>query len=214
MYKKFLDDFEIDMFEVRKHYLLRKQASDKLKQLLAGKKINDYVELAIGYSDRFGNFSSHEHGLGEKILANNSHQAIFKFAEKLKSNGLLISDLPSVIRKENLPYIKISVGSEMACMLNPNKFWVGNVRTIWSHLVIKHEGDWEKANEEHQLYQFDDISSEMHYKIWQQIYTSMKENLDIIYEISLNWAKDQGVKPGRKKYLWIDVICSHLYECE
>ena len=94
------------------------------------------------------------------------------------------------------------------------KFWVGNVRTIWSHLVIKHKGDWEKANEEYNLYKSDDITSEMHYRAWEEIYIKMQPSLDIIHEISMHWAEEQGVKLGKKKYLWIDAVCSHLYDCD
>lgn len=77
---------------------------------------------------------------------------------------------------------------------------------------MKHKGDREKASEELKLYRDSDSSSEMYYPIWREIYPSMKTNLDIIYNQSLTWAKKQNVKPGKKKYLWVDAICSHMYQ--
>mgnify|MGYP000679578876 CR=1 FL=1 len=210
----YLDDFEIDLHEVRQHYILREEASRKLNSLHSTGAQKEYVELAIGLTDRMGNFSAHEHQLGPRILDNNSINSVFKFSEKLVEEDVNVKMLLGIIRKANLPYLKIGVGSEMACLLQPDKFWVGNVRTIYSHLVIDHKGNWEKADEELSLYRFDDTSSEMHYKIWQEIYISMKNSLDVIYKISLNWAEEQGVKVGKHKYLWIDAVCNEIYECE
>jgi len=214
MEETYLDDFEIDLHDVRQHYMYREEASRKLNSLHVSDSIEKYVELAIGVSDRSGNFSAHEHQLGPRILDHNSYDSVFNFSKQLISEDLNVEKLPSLIREANLAYLKIGVGSEMACLLRPDKFWVGNVRTIYSHLVIKHEGDWEKADEELNLYKFDDISSEMHYRIWQDIYVSMKSTLDIIYKISCKWADEQGVKVGKHKYLWIDAVCNEIYECE
>lgn len=214
MKETYLDDFEIDLDEVRRHYIHREEVSRKLKSLHAQNSKEEYVELAIGVSDKIGNFSAHEHQLGPRILDSNPVDSIFNFSKIIIEEHLNVRAFPRVIREANLPYLKIGVGSEMACLLRPDKFWVGNVRTIYCHLIIKHKGDWEKADEELELYKFDDISSEMHYKIWQDIYISMKSSLDIIYKISVNRAEEQGVKVGEKKYLWIDAVCNALYSCE
>ncbi len=46
-------------------------------------------------------------------------------------------------------------------MLRPKRYWVGNVRTIWSHLVIKHGMDQRRANTELQLCYDGERESEM-----------------------------------------------------
>ncbi len=207
-----LIDFSIDLSLVRKDYDRRKNVSDELNDLLHNSKAKEYSELASGYTDSYGNFSAYQHGLSENILSNNKPQAILNFAKAISQDGVSTFDLPALIWEAGMPYVKISVGSEMACLLKPDRFWIGNVRTIWSHLVIKHDGDWERANEEYSLYKFDDINSEMNYRIWREIYTSMGPSLDIIHDISLHWAKEQNVEPGEYKYLWTDVVCSFLYD--
>lgn len=210
----FFKDFELDMALIKQHYIEREAVSRNLNQLLNGNKPKEYSELAVGVSDPCGNFSAAEHALGPRILDSNSYDSIFSLARQLTQKGLKASVVADYIYQANLPYLKIGVGSEMACLLQPNDLWVGNVRTIWCHLVVKHEGDWQRANEELELYRIDDVTSEMNYKIWREIYVMMKSNLNKIHELSLSWAKDAGVEAGREKYLWVDAVCSHLYDCE
>lgn len=202
------------MHDVKDHYKRRKDVSKQLKGHMQNGYQKEYVELALGITDPFGNYSAHEHNLGPRILENNSISSIYMLAQRLSSEELKITHLPKIIYQANLSYLKISVGSEIASLLQPDRFWVGNVRTIWSHLVVKHQGDWEKANEELELYRFDDTSSEMHYQIWRDIYLSMSHSLDVIGTLSNTWAKEQKVKPGKLKYIWADAVCNALYECE
>lgn len=211
---KYLAEFDIDLHDVKQHYESRRDISKKLKNLLSNSSDKEYAELAVGISDPLANYSAHEHQLGPRILENNSISAIFSLAQNLAETDLELTHVPKTIYQANLPYLKISVGSEIASMLQPNRFWVGNVRTIWAHLVIKHKGNLEKANEELELYRIDDASSEMHYQIWRDIYLSMEPSLESIKQISDTWADEQGVKPGKLKYIWIDAICSALYESE
>lgn len=210
----YFEDFEIDLYEVRRSYKARGKISKKLRSLLTSRHNSEYVELAVGASNDYGNFSAAEHGLGPRILESNTVDSIVNLALQLSAKGLTAEIAAEKIYIANLSYLKIGVGSEMACMLQPNNLWVGNVRTIWCHLVVKHKGDWELANAELGLYRNDDISSEMHYKAWKEIYVSMESRLNWIYKRSLVWAEEQDVKPGKKKYLWVDAICSHLYDCD
>lgn len=207
-------EFDIDLDEVKQHYQERKSFSKQLRTLLRQQSKKEYCELAVGVSNIHGNYSAYEHQLGSRILESNSYDSIFNLATLLSAKYINSRLVAQHIYESNLLYLKIGVGSEMACMLQPKKLWVGNVRTIWCHLVVKHNGNWQKANEELLLYRFDDTSSEMHYKIWRDIYSSMKGDLDKIYDLSLIWAEQQGIKAGKKKYLWVDAICSALYACE
>lgn len=214
MKEDYLSDFDIAMHDVREHYVRRKNVSKKLRRLLKNRKKTEYVKLAVGITDPLGNYSAHEHQLGPRILENNSISSVFALATRMASKELTVTHLPKTIYGANLPYLKISVGSEMASLLKPNSFWVGNVRTIWAHLVMKHEGDWKKANEELRLYRTDDAPSEMDYQIWREIYLSMAPNLENIQSISDSWAEEQKIKPGKLKYIWIDAVCNALYQCK
>lgn len=210
----YLNGFEIDMHDVKAHYMRRKKISSNLIELLENAAEQEYVELAVGITDPLANYSAYEHRLGPRILNNNSISSVFNLALRMSSKNLKITHLPKTIYDANLPYLKISVGSEIASMLQPNKFWIGNVRTIWSHLVIKHKGDWEKANEELELYRIGDVSSEMNYQIWRDIYLSMEHSLNVIESVSYVLAKQDAIKPGKLKFIWIDAVCSALYESE
>jgi len=212
--ENYLNGFDIDLKKVKKHYFKRKDISEQLIEFLENEEKQRYVELAVGVSNPRGNYSADEHKLGPRILASNSIDNVYKFAQKISSPELKVTHLPQTIYQANLPYLKIGVGSEMATLLQPNRFWVGNVRTIWSHLVIKHKGNLKIANEELQLYRIDDMSSEMAYHTWRDIYLSMETNLKTISDIAKTWSAKQKVKPGKKKFIWIDAICSELFNCK
>lgn len=214
MEMEYLADFDIDLRSVKKHYMRRKAISEQLTRLLNDRAEGEYVKLAVGVSDPLANYSAHEHQLGPKILDNNSINAVFCLAQHLADQNLKVTHVPLTIYNANIQYLKISVGSEIACLLQPNRFWVGNARTIWSHLLVKHKGDWSRANEELSLYRIDDVSSEMNYQIWRDIYLSMERSLKVIGRIAEEWAQEQNVKPGKLKYIWIDALCSALYESE
>ena len=112
-----------------------------------------------------------------------------------------------------MPYLRISIGSEIAMMLNPDKYWVGNVRTIYSHLLLKHNGNQQRTDEELQLYREPDGSrpSEMEYKIWRDLYLPLENSLKSIAVMGDSEAKKQGSSKEQYKFLWADAICSMLY---
>ena len=141
MEEQYFSEFEIDMHDVKDHYKSRKDVSKRLKGCMQNGDQKEYVELALGITDPLGNYSAHEHSLGPRILENNSISSIYKLAQRLASEELKITNLPKIIYQANLSYLKISVGSEMTSLLQPDRFWIGNVRTIWSHLVVKNQGD-------------------------------------------------------------------------
>lgn len=203
----------ISMVDVRFHYDDRVEIHKILKNRLVSGNVRGYANLALGIEDPRGNYSADEHKLGPQILSENTPSAVSRLAQKL----LLchsVTHIPKTIYESNLRYLKIGVGSEMATMLRPDLFWVGNVRTIWTHLVIKHGWDYDKADEELELYRDDDISSEMAYQIWRDIYLSMEPNLSKLIGIGNKHALQSGVKAGKLKYLWADAIANALYEYE
>jgi hypothetical protein len=155
----------LNMHEVREHYNARFDCHKRLSTLLKTGKTTDFLDLALGISDPIGNFSAREHGLGPQVLSANRPETIIKLAESFLSE----TDPNEMVRsiyEASIKYLKVSVGSEMAMMLKPSNFWVANVRTVWTHLLLKHDYDLDKANEELKLYRSQEMTSEMEYKIW------------------------------------------------
>jgi len=205
--------FHISISDVKSHYRSRKAIHSELVGLLQAQKANEYVKLALGITNSHGNYSADEHKLGPRILAENTNAItrVFCLGQRLIECHS-VSDIPTIIYSAQLSSLKIGVGSEMALMIRPNDFWVGNVRTIWAHLLIKHNWDFDIANEELSLYRDADSSSEMSYHIWKEIYLSMKSNLTVLINLGSEYAKKEGIKPGKLKYLWADAIANALYE--
>ena len=116
-----------------------------------------------------GNYSASEHGLGPKVLGSNLNAKgrIYGLAGKF----ILLKDastVPKLIREENLKYLRIGVGSELSCMMNPTVCWVCNKRTIW--LYLAQTQGLRKANEALQLFNEHDDDSPMAYESWQDAY--------------------------------------------
>ncbi len=202
---------QLDFEEIRVLYDIRAQKHTELRKFFDKKDIENYVSNALGISDENGNYSASEHDLGPKILEHYSKNGVYKLAEKLDACQKE-THIPDTIYNAKILYLKISVGSEMAMMLRPNDFWVGNVRTIWCHLLIKHSWNLDLANEELELYRYDDLSSEMHYRIWKDIYLALKPSLQELSDLGNEEAIVQGVTPGNLTFLWADVIASYLFE--
>lgn len=209
-----IDMSHLDMPDVRQHYLNRRSTHRLLLKHLKDGDKNAYVMLALGITDPSGNYSAAERGLGYLILKpRGGEDRVFDLAQKIMACPGP-RQLPPLIQRADIPYLKISVGSEMAAMLRPNEFWVGNVRTIWCHLLVKHNEDYDKANEELELYREGDWGSEMAYPIWADIYVKMDKNLRVIEKDGNAEAKSQKVKIGKLRYLWIDAICNAMYDFE
>jgi hypothetical protein len=97
-------------------------------------------------------------------------------------------------------------------MLKPDTYWVGNVRTIWSHLLVKHGGERSKANQELALYKDGERESEMYFPIWRDIYLRLDQDLLAIGLQAAEVATERGVTPGPLRYMWADAVANSLYE--
>ncbi len=167
----------------------------------------------MGISNPSGNYSSVEHGLGPKILGTNARAeprilALAKEFFSLKHARMV----PEMIRKAQIKFLQIGVGSELSCMINPKVCWVANTRTIWTHLVIKHNDDIGKADQELALYREADVASEMAYQMWAAIHAELDVALTRIGEMGKQLASEAGIIPGDITYLWADAIASDLYD--
>jgi hypothetical protein len=202
---------QLKMADVRELYDSRESAHAHLSQLLAKENVEDYVNLALGITSPAGNYSAHEHRLGPMILNESTHDDVFELATEIDTCQNP-RELPQLIYQSRLPYLKISVGSEIAMMLKPDVHWVGNVRTIWSHLLIKHKGDRHRANQELKLYRDNDRESEMDYQIWKEIYPQLEANLLEVGRLADAAAAAQNVTPGPLRFMWPDAVASFLFD--
>lgn len=200
----------LDFNLIKEHYDTREETHFQLLELFNSRNINDYLELALGISNDSGNYSAAEYNLGIEVLNNNSQNSVFRLAQDIFSCDK-ITHLPKIIHERNLSYIKISVGTEMGAMLRPNEIWVGNKRTILSHLIIKHDWNVQIAIEELELYRDNDRDSEMDYRVWRDIYLSLGASLEELILRANIESTNQGVEIGTLKFLWADAIASELY---
>jgi hypothetical protein len=202
---------DLDLEAVREHYLTRRRAHERLRDLFDAGEVHAYAHLALGISDPAGNYSAAEHGMGPVILAKASEQDIFDLATAIEACPN-VNHLPRVIYDRAIHGIKISIGSEIAMMLQPKRYWVGNVRTVWSHLVIKHHMNERRANEELYLYYDGERESEMTYAVWRDVYLRMEPDIRTLSQVAAQAARAQGILPGRLRYMWPDAVASRLFE--
>lgn len=95
-------------------------------------------------------------------------------------------------------------------MMRPQRYWVGNVRTVWSHLAIKHQVNQRLANEE--LYNSGDWESEMSYKVRRDVYVRIGPDILTLGRLAAEAAQARGVRPGRLLYMWRDAVASVLFD--
>lgn len=203
----------IKMDFVFTHYQQRLAAHQELMQLFQSQNIDGYTNLALGITLPEGNYSASEHNLGPLVLRNNTKASVFNLASQLIALHNAHHVPHTIYKVANLPYLRISLGSEMAMMLNPDKYWVGNVRTIYTHLFLKHNGNRAIADEELRLYKEPEGNrpSEMEYRIWRDLYLSLENSLQQIARMGNEEANKQGAPIGKHEYMWADTISSHVY---
>jgi hypothetical protein len=201
----------LDMKNVRGHYEARLRISEQARLLLQQDKERAFAELVLGIADRQGNYSASEHRLGPRILASKSPSAISKLGKSLLSCRDAKEAVDTIYRAR-ISYLKISVGSEIAMMVKPDAFWVANTRTIWAHLLVSHDFNYDDANEELALYRDPERESEMEYRIWKDIYPRMQQTLTRLGELGDEESKRRKVRAGSLRNIWYDAIANEIYE--
>src|SRR3974377_258550 len=186
----------LDWVAVRRQYDTRTKVKSTLLNLYQQNLVSGFVELALGVSNPDGNYSASEHALGPRILLNNmnAERRVFELAGRFIALPRAVQ-VPLLIRQAQLQYLWIGVGSELSCMVNPAVCWVANTRTIWTSLVIKHNDNIGRADQELQLYRDDEAESEMAYKIWTEIHAQLEVALTRIAEQGTESARKVGVTP-------------------
>ena len=205
-----LSDLEWDWID--EHYAGRSKTHKRLIRLHDAEDCDSFAALALGISSGYGNFSAAEHNFGPKVLADNTRAAerLWDLANSFWELESAAS-VPELIRAAGLRWLSIGVGSELSCMMNPDLCWVVNVRTIWAYLLLKHEWNTTRANEELQLYRLHDPLSDMTYSIWEELHPYLGEPLADLAAESARWAGNEGISPGSLTYLWADAIADRLY---
>lgn len=193
---------ELDWNSVKSHYEQRFSCHLKLLKLFKSKNKKEFAELALGISDPHGNYSANTHGLGPKILTENgkdSYNRIFDFAEKLVelSNP---ADIPILVKKASIKYLGISVTSEISCLLNPNRFWVTNSRTMWAHCLVIYGDDVDAANEVWKAYKRGD-DSEMNYVLWSDAHVKLEVSMRRLAKLGSDCSRNEKIPPGDLLYL-------------
>ncbi|MCI0632232.1 MAG: hypothetical protein L0Y44_16435 [Phycisphaerales bacterium] len=202
---------QLDMDAVREHYLHRERTHRELRGLLEAGEIHEFVQLALGISSDTGNYSAAEHGLGPRILAESNETAVFRLATEIEACPTS-RRLPQVIYQHSVPFLKISVGSEIAMMLKPAVHWVGNVRTIWSDLLVRNDGDANRANQALTAFRAQERDGEMPYDIWRDLYLALEQSLSELGRVGSVAANAQSVPTGTLRFMWPDALASHLFD--
>jgi hypothetical protein len=203
---------DLNWTEIKAHYRNRVNETKNLRDLYEAKNVSEFAYLALGMTTPSGNYSASEHGLGPKIIESNPNARgrIYSLAGKftLLENA---STVPKLIREENLKYLRIGVGSELSCMMNPTVCWVCNKRTIW--LYLAQTQGLRKANEALQLFNEHDADSPIAYESWQDAYhPELGPELRRVAKEGAEAAMNRGVDPGDVPYLWADAIASTAFD--
>jgi len=202
----------ISMADVFEHYAMRLSIHERMVDLLHRRTAKAFAQLALGITNPRANYSAYEHGLGRKILARHGRaESVLSLGVGLLNCGKA-SGVPAIIMRHNIPYLKISVGSEIGMLLRPNDFWVANVRTVWAYLLVKHAYDFDLANEELELYRDGERSSEMNYEIWGELHRLLETSQIHLHDLGLREARRQGAAVGDKRFLWADAIANAIYK--
>ena len=203
---------QLDWTRVREHYDERVDVHRHLLRLHGDGKMQALAELLLGVTNGVANYSAAEHALGPRILSENADavRRIYELADRFQQLTAART-VPKLVRDAQLSYLGIGVGSEASCMMNPETCWVANTRTIWTHLVIKHADDMDKASEELKLYRSADPSSKMAYAMWTEIHRLLETSMTRISKEGSVSSRSAGVAPGDKRYLWADAIANQLY---
>ncbi len=205
--------YDLDMEAVRNHYFVREQAHRRGRELFEAGDVTGFVNLALGITEDAGNYSAAEHGVGPRILSASPSAARDVFALATTIWGCPNTNhLPTIIYRPAINYLKISIGSEIAMMLKPDCHWVGNKRTIWSHLLVFHQMDQRRANEALRLYYARDDDSEMDYEVWRDLYLRVGPDLLALGAMATAAAENQGVQPGALRYMWPDAVATFLFD--
>ena len=202
----------LDWPSIRAHYDRRVVVHQRLAELHRTGPSSAFAQLLVGVSDPIGNYSASQHSLGPRILTMNprASERLHSLATSFLA-ATTAHTVPQMIRGADIAYFKVGVGSEASCMMNPTVCWVSNVRTIWTHLLIKHADRIDKANEELSYYRDGEADGAMIFRMWATIHREMDTAMTRIAERAVDLCRRGGTIPGPIKYLWADAVADALF---
>lgn len=208
---------ELDFAEINDHFYTRIEVHQRIKDLF--QKLEDFedkkyfTEFILGLHDVHANYSAnspHLHVGGETIIKGNLisvYDRVIALVHCLLNSET--DELRDVLFRRNPLFgLGISIGSEIACMLKPDTFWVTNIRTVYTEAYLR-TGSIELANELIGLYR-GGRQSEIDYNIWVKLHPFVGEKLrELITHIETTYIpKEQKQYP----YLYVDCIASSLFD--
>ena len=197
---------QVDFAAVADHYAKRLAVHGHIVDLYRRGKAGPYAVAALGMTDPVANYSAWEHDLGSRIFRRASPNRILDLARTLAALPSA-ADLPAAVRAADIDWLKISAASEMAAMLDPARFWVTNIRTVWAHRLVQQNWNAAKANEELKLYRDYERDAAMEYTMWSGLHQEVGPSLLTLSAKSEPFAR----KRGEHAYMWGDAIADWLY---
>ena len=205
---------DLDWNAIQNNYDQRVDVHYDLMRLYEAEKIIEFADLALGISKPAGNYSADRYKSGPEILAVNKYkggaQAVYNLAGQFISIMDAADEVPALIKNAKLKYLAISVGSEIACMMNPETCWVCNARTVFAYIGL--DQGLAQAVKAHDLFADRSPGSEADYSLWEAYYPFVGNTLLDMAAESAGLARKEGVMPGDVPFLWADAIASEAYE--
>jgi hypothetical protein len=203
----------LDWSKATAQFKKRSNTSQRLVSLHDAQNYGAYAELAIGITDNIGNYSAAEHPKLRFYISENLNwkRRVYDLAgefRKLKN----AEGVRALITRANLDSLRIGVGSEISCMINPDVCWVCNIRTIWLHLAWTKSPS--KAEQELAVYRIKPSESEMDYSRWAEEYHPvLGGTLTEVGAEGGRRVKAEGITvPKGNLYLWADAIATYAYD--
>lgn len=189
---------------VCKLYKIRSNLHKKLLMLRSSGAVDEYLDLALGISDRLANYYSVEVRKQALLVRHlNSPDLIMSMADKFLKleDG---RDVPTIVRDAGLLHVGLATGSEIACLLNPRTCWVTNRRTIWVHLFDSGGADAPKTDAK--------VSA---LKLYERpaFHIPVGITLAKLGEIHAARAHSEGIQTDLT-FLWADAVADGIYASE
>ncbi len=201
----------VDYREVAADYAKRLAVHGHLVDLFRRGRAGTYAVAALGMVEPMANQSAREHDLGPRILRRCSPQRILELARSLMALPDC-AELPSAVRAADIDWLKISAASEMAAMLDPSRFWVTNLRTVWAHRMVSQNWNAAKADEELRLYRDYERDAAMEFGMWSGLHREVGPSLQRLARLGGEAARAKKAPVGEHPYLWAGSLAAWLFE--
>ena len=200
-----LEDFiaKVNFESVYDHYTARIDARNTIltlfKKAITIEDKKYLAEYILSIHNLHANYSAHRYGGGKIILSSNpnAHHRLLLFVNSLMTSEE--KELIKRIKECGMLNLAISIGSEIACMLRPDYWWVTNRRTVWAKTLVD-TGNSDMAYELIRMYQ-----QEVKYTLHPDVKLGLIKLMSYIKEDNLPKDLNQYF------YLFADCVANDLY---